>query len=85
MIFRPVFSFVWEAIFVKVASYPLKLSYRTHPLELCFKPSYTMIRQESDEHVSDCGLLSVSCPIAQGTILWCSSIFANLTHTEMQL
>ena len=35
-------------------------------------------------HISNCGLLSVSCPIAQGTFLWYSSIFANITHPEMQ-
>ena len=41
------------------------LSLSKHALDLCFITSHTMIRAESDEHISDCGLLSVSCPIAQ--------------------
>ena len=60
------------------------LSYSKHALGLCFITSYTMIRPESDEHISGCGLLSVSCPIAQGTILWYSTIFTNRTYPEMQ-
>ena len=60
------------------------LSYSKHALDLCFIPSYTMISPESDELISDCGLLSVPCPLAGWTILWYSSIFADLTNPEMQ-
>ena len=56
------------------------LSYSKHALDLCFITSYTMIRPESDEHIFDCGLLSVWCLIARGAILWYLSTFANLTH-----
>ena len=46
------------------------LLYHKHALDLCFITSYSMIRPESGEHISACGLLSMSCPITQGAILW---------------
>ena len=46
------------------------LLYRKHALDSCFITSYSMIRPESGEHLPDCGLPSMSCPIAQGIILW---------------
>ena len=58
------------------------LSWYKHALGLCFITSYTMIRAESDEHISDSGLLSLSCPIAQGTNLWYSSIYSPTLHTQ---
>ena len=43
-------------------------SYRKHALDLCFVTSYSMIRNESGEHISDCGLLSMSCPKPKGPL-----------------
>ena len=57
------------------------LFYRKHALDLCFITSCSMIRPESGEHISDCGLLSMSCPIAQRTILW-YILYSPTFHTQ---
>ena len=60
------------------------LSCCKYALDLCFITSYSMIAQNLvNTCISDRGLLSVSCPMAQGTLLWYLSLFADLTHPEM--
>ena len=69
-------SFCLEGYFMKGI-----LLYRKHALDLCFVTSYSMIRPECGEHISDCGLLSMSCPIAQGAILW-YILYSPTFHTQ---
>ena len=57
------------------------LLYRKHALDLCFITSYSMVRTESSEHISDCGLLLMSRPIAQGTSLW-YILYSPTFHTQ---
>ena len=78
-------SLCLEGFFHKrcIAAPRVILSFCKHASDLCFITSYFMM-PESGEQVSGCGLLSVSCPIAQGTFLWYLPIFADLTHPEMQ-
>ena len=52
-----------------------------HSFSMTFS-SDDFLRAESDEHISDCGLLSVLCPIAQGTNLWYSTIYSPTLHTQ---
>ena len=52
-----------------------------HSFAMTFS-SDDFLRAESEEHISDCGLLSVSCSIAQGTNLWYSSIYSPTLHTQ---
>ena len=58
----------WAANFIKSVSRPLGVPYRTVNMALCYIKSYPMICPVSGEDMSDCGLLSMSCHIAQGTI-----------------
>ena len=55
--------------------------YRKHALDLYFVTSYSMIRRESGEHISDCGLLSMSCPKHKGSF-FCIYQYSPPLHTQ---
>ena len=82
-LFRRMLPIVWKDILHKMCIPAPEgiLLYRKHVLDLCFITSYSMIRPESGEHISDCSLLSTSCPIAQGTSLW-YILYLPTFHTQ---